>query len=187
MSLTCKLVRAHNLSAIKWRWRWNESEFSLWDRCTCTHASFLSQCQHVLPFILDQCSHSCWLTPAMMFQCWLLSLPEALMHSPVLHCSSTSALSVHQIVIGALWVVRCCGSLANDNETGKCVNCTNHYGVKIKQRVWSMFSTYLAEVVSASEIRCMTSALCQEILKRVVCRKQLDGDDWVLLTECSVF
>ena len=49
------------------------------------------------------------------------------------------------------------------------MNYTNHYGVKIKQRVWSTFSAYLAEVVSASEIRCTTSALRQEILERVVC------------------
>ena len=49
-----------------------------------------------------------------------------------------------------------------------------------------MFSTYLAEVVSALEIHCVTSALCQEILERVACGKRLDGDGQILLTECSV-
>jgi len=44
----------------------------------------------------------------------------------------------------------------------------SHYGVKTYQYDGSKFSMYLAEVVYASEICSMTSALSQEILERVL-------------------
>ena len=65
----------------------------------CEHiASVLSQCRYVLLFILDEHPYSPWLTPTMTFRCRLLTLPQPLMHSLVLRCSSASALSAHQML-----------------------------------------------------------------------------------------